>query len=331
MASPSFAVLLDDEQLVDDVRSLSAISNVRGAGLIVREWLVIGATIAIALYFDRWWIYLPAIIVIAARQHALGVIMHDATHFRLFTSRWANEYVSNFFCAFPVGMSTQGYRGEHLAHHLNTNTESDPYYRMFLGDKFWHWPKTRRAAYLQMLADVSGLNSLHYLAMFRRWMPLYQWRLNRNNPQLARRCTIDLITCSLYWAAIAALLTINGWWGAFLLLWVLPAVTFYTLFSRLRWISEHPYSSDVEPNRMTRHVTGKFWERWSIGPLNINYHIAHHLFPAVPLYQLPRVHARLMEHDDYRREAFRYETYLGPAHSVRAEVVLPPRAAVGGK
>lgn len=43
--------------------------------------------IALVAYFDVWWLYPPAIFIIAARQHALGIIMHDATHYRLFTSR----------------------------------------------------------------------------------------------------------------------------------------------------------------------------------------------------------------------------------------------------
>ena len=87
MATNALAAVLDDKSLVEDVRQLSRINNWRSAGVIARQWLVITATVAAAVFFDRWWLTLAAIVVIAAKQHALGVIVHDATHYRVFTSR----------------------------------------------------------------------------------------------------------------------------------------------------------------------------------------------------------------------------------------------------
>lgn len=323
MATSALAELLEDRALVDDVRELSRVNNRLAALAIARQWLVILATVAIALYVDRWWAYLPAIVVIAAKQHALGILMHDATHYRLFTSRFANEYVSNFLCAFPMVMSTQGYRGEHLQHHLATNTLDDPYYRMFLSDSVWHWPKSRWAAFRQLLGDVSGWNTFATLRMFRRWTPTYQWLVHRNDPQLASRCRIDFLCSIAFWGAVAVGLAIVDGWVAFLLLWAVPALTFYPLFVRLRWISEHPYHGDEAPQGYeTRHVGGSLWERICIAPLNINYHIAHHLFPATPFYALPRVHERLMQNPIYREEGERFHTYLGAEQSIRAELIV---------
>jgi fatty acid desaturase len=42
---------------------------------------------------------------------------------------------------------------------------------------------------------------------------------------------------------------------------------------------------------------------------NLNYHLEHHLFPAVPWYNLPHVHRLLQE--DYRAAgSFIYRSYL---------------------
>jgi fatty acid desaturase len=43
---------------------------------------------------------------------------------------------------------------------------------------------------------------------------------------------------------------------------------------------------------------------------NLNYHLEHHLFPAVPWYNLPRLHALLA--GQYRRAgAYVHRSYLG--------------------
>ena len=74
-------------------------------------------------------------------------------------------------------------------------------------------------------------------------------------------------------------------------------------------------------------MRGTLWERLTIAPLNINFHIAHHLFPAVPWYRLPTVHARLMQDAAYRAESEKYSTYLGGSRSMRSLLVLPAVAS----
>ena len=87
---------------------------------------------------------------------------------------------------------------------------------------------------------------------------------------------------------------------------MVPGLTFYVLFIRLRWLSEHPYDRSADVGYRTRHVLGTLMERIFIEPLNVNYHTAHHLFPAVPLSNLPQVHQRLLQHPAYREESERY-------------------------
>jgi len=58
------------------------------------------------------------------------------------------------------------------------------------------------------------------------------------------------------------------------------------------------------------------------GPLSVllhphhnGYHLTHHLFPAVPYHQLPRLHAQLMELDEYDDRAFVCHAYLNGSPS----------------
>ena len=314
--------LLEDKLLVADIRQLSHVDNWKSLYVLVQQWLTIVVVIAVAVANDLWWLYLVAIVVVAAKQHALAVIVHDATHYRVFTSRVANEYLGNAFCAFPIFISIQGYRGEHQQHHIFTNTHEDPYLRMFDQDTAWQWPKTTGQALLQILTDVTGLNTLRNFRLIRRWAPFGQWLKHHRIPELSRRLTIDVFYYLIFWSTIFALLTFFGIWKTFLLLWVVPALTFYVLFTRLRWISEHPYGSSTDIVFKVRHVQGTNLERFFIAPLNVNYHIAHHLFPAVPLHNLPQAHYRLLQESSYREEAERYLSYLGSTDSLRAELVV---------
>jgi len=322
MAPNDLFAVLKDRALIEDIRKLSRVDNWKSVCVLAQQWLVIAATIAVAVFIDRWWLYLAAIIVIAAKQHALAVIVHDATHYSVFESRFVNEYVGNLFCAFPIFISIQGYRGDHQLHHLLTNTREDPYRRMFDKDTAWQWPKTTGQALWQILTDVTGLNILRNLKLIRRWAPIRHWLMHNRNSQLNRRVTIDALYYLAFWTATLSILILIGALKLFLLLWVVPALTFYVLFTRLRWISEHPYDNSIEIGFKTRHIEGTNLERFFIAPLNVNYHIAHHLFPAVPLYNLPHAHHRLLQHSAYREEAERYHSYLGTNDSLRSELIV---------
>jgi fatty acid desaturase len=324
MARSSLASIYDDAALVADVKSLSKLSDSRAASAIALEWLMIGATIGAAIYFDAWWSYLPAIVIVAARQHALGIIMHDATHYRLFSSRRVNDLVSDWFCAFPTGLSTLGYREDHLEHHLATNTDGDPYYVLMENNTALQWPKTKLAAVRHLLAETFGWHTLQNMKISHPWTAMGQYLLHRNEPRQAARVSFDLISTGVFWCFVAAGLAFVGGWWYFAVLWVLPGLTCYQLFVRLRWMSEHPYRPATGDGYDTHQVRGSPIERFCIAPLNINYHITHHLFPATPFYRLPGVHRRLLENAVYRDQANFFANYLGSADSIWADVVTKP-------
>jgi fatty acid desaturase len=63
---------------------------------------------------------------------------------------------------------------------------------------------------------------------------------------------------------------------------------------------------------VSRHVDAGMAEAFVISPFHINYHTAHHLFPSVPWYNLPALHARLMEEAAYRERLVCASSYTGP-------------------
>ena len=313
---------------MDDVRSLSRIDNPRAALIILRQWLVIALTFLVIARWPHWTLFPLAMVVIASRQHALGVIMHDATHYRLFSRNWANDFFSDILCAFPVGLSTSGYRYQHLLHHRHVNTEGDPYWRNFQEDPaMWAWPKTPSAALKILLGDLFLINLRPNMKGVSPWTPWPYLFGRGGKPGFSRA---EHLRFFAFLAAAAALIHFTGLWLEFLLLWVLPGATILTVFGRIRAVAEHLGLPEEDEFSDTRHVDGSLLERLTICPLNINIHIAHHMFPSVPLYRLKELQTILMGEEVYRRNARNYPSYFGWERGAVRELLRSSRPVTRG-
>jgi fatty acid desaturase len=97
--------------------------------------------------------------------------------------------------------------------------------------------------------------------------------------------------------AMPAVAFYAGWGMQYLVLWVLPLATGLQAILRLRAICEHGALSDFSsPLTAARTHAGGMLQRLFLFPHHVGYHIEHHLYPAVPHYHLPALHAALMEH-----------------------------------
>jgi fatty acid desaturase len=254
------------------------------------------------------WVYALAIVVIATRQHALGVLMHEATHFRLFSSRWTNDVLGDVLCAFPINMTVARYRHDHLLHHKFNMTEKDPYWREWRSDSHWHWPKAMKEGLRLFVGDLFMLNMKSIGRTVAKWSPWQNhWSHEASPVPLTLAERLRLYT---FWIAVLATVTLVRGWGPFLLLWVLPLSTLLVLFSRVRSVAEHLNLPETTEFERSRHVRATLLERFTIAPLNVHVHLAHHLFPAVPQYNLPRLHELLLHYPPYARGGAQYDSYL---------------------
>ena len=81
----------------------------------------------------------------------------------------------------------------------------------------------------------------------------------------------------------------------YLLLWVVPELTWHMFISRVRNIGEHgavPDNNDRLRNTRTTHAG--WFERALVAPYFVNYHLEHHLLVSCPCYRLPQAHALLI-------------------------------------
>jgi fatty acid desaturase len=322
--------IVNREHLLPDVRRLSKVNNLKAAFSVARQWLVIAIAMGFAVWFREWWVWVAAGIVIATRQHALAIIMHDATHYRLFTNRAANEWASDFLCAYPIGLSTQLYRKQHLEHHQFTNTDRDPYWSQMKQQEDWNWPKAQVECIKMFLKDVLGLNILKMFLFLTLWSP-WPRLANLKAPWISdnQLTEVEKNRWLLFAIVVAAAIQLTHSWIPFFLLWVLPALTFLGALMRIRGVAEHLVLEATHELNSTRHVDATWLERLSISPLNINYHLAHHMFPSVPQYHLPELHRILSGDRTFREHATCVKKYLGFRESVLSLMIRQPAQVAG--
>jgi fatty acid desaturase len=305
-----------------DIREYTKVTPTRVFANITFQWSIIGlALIGVSWSGGHPIAYVLAMLIIVSRQHALGIIMHDATHYRLLESRTLNNVISDLFCAFPILMVTNRYRYYHLLHHKNLNSEADPYWSFFLDRKDWHWPKTASAALSVFLRDLLGLTAPVETNMILRWGPfMNHFSTRKEPPPLSLRERLS------FYAFASILLAGLWWWDAwleFLVLWLVPLIFLMMPLTRIRTVAEHIGIPGRKSDNATRHVDGTWLERVFISPCNINYHVTHHMFAGVPLYNLPRLHKRLLQEPEYRAYVRHKDSYLSldPKKGVLGEVL----------
>ena len=133
------------------IKELSVLQPARALIATAVEWAVIATAIALSSYFWHPALYVVAVIVIGARQHALMVLGHDASHYRYLRKRWQNDLFGNLLLMWPTFASVEGFRKFHGTHHQYTNLPNDGNRQLWHThnargefEPEWVFPKTRR-------------------------------------------------------------------------------------------------------------------------------------------------------------------------------------------
>ena len=296
---------------------------------ITHVWVVIVASVWFGLHYSTWWSYLIAVIMIGSRQHALGTLVHDGTHFTLAKNRAANDFICDIFCAFPIFISTRGFRIFHITHHRYTRTEKDPEVHAKDAHPDYIWLKTKWGTFSTLARDFLGINALGAFGNIFIWSdvpsllrkPKEHWIkqkmvpgiaefLDRSHPKYKLKTNIKL-RLVIYYGLLFGALTYFSCWKIFLGYWIVPMLSIVAGIIRMRGMSEHnglKLETDMDTSRTT------LWPSPVLGflvtPFYVNYHLEHHLFPQVPYFHLKDLHQELMKQDIYKQKAAISRNYL---------------------
>jgi fatty acid desaturase len=197
------------------------------------------------------------------------------------------------------------YRVTHRLHHNSLYTEEDPDTAIHGG-----YPRGRGYLLRKLGEDVLGLNAWKTYAYFfgtpainddtrREIRPL-----DDTSPALRAAARQDRwLVVAFHLAAPLLAFALGGVQGLLMyaVLWLLPLLTVLQPILRLRAICEHGAVSDLSSpltaarcNR-TSGTLANWLGRALLFPHHVNFHLEHHLYPAVPHYHLPRLHRLLRD------------------------------------
>jgi fatty acid desaturase len=244
----------------EDWESVSARSSWKGIALVIHCWAVIGLAMWVGVI---WPITIPLVVmVVGNRQLGLNILMHDAAHALLHENRKINDFVAYWFCAPELFI----YRPYHLQHHRYVQQSEDP--DLVLSKPF---PIIRDSLKRKIIRDLTGQT------FFKQY----------NKTRMFYICNgLGLLAFSL-----------AGLWWAWLLMWLLPMMTWLPLVSRLRNIAEHALivENGTDPLRHARTTYANWLERAFVAPYWVNYHCEHHMFTQIPCWNLPKAHKLLVQ------------------------------------
>jgi fatty acid desaturase len=270
-----------------EVAAVRTRSDVKGIFCVLHAWMVIGASMAIFALWPNPLTFLLAVILIGSRQLGLAILMHDGAHGVLMRTKALNEWVSQWLCAYPVFTDTIPYRHYHLKHHRSTQQPDDP--DLGLSAPF---PITRASFRRKMIRDITGQTG------FKQRRAQIRAALGKSGEPLAERFATfrrKLGGPVIANAVLLGLLTVFGKPHYYLMFWLLPLITWQQVITRIRNIAEHavvPDNDDVLRNARTTYASP--WERATVAPYWVNYHVDHHMLMYVPCYNLPKLHALLL-------------------------------------
>ncbi|HEX4129785.1 MAG TPA: fatty acid desaturase [Pirellulales bacterium] len=315
------------------------------------------------------------VLLVGAVQHRLAGLAHEGAHYILLKNRFWNEFVSDFFCLFPLFSTTGQYRLIHLGHHEYTNDWDHDPELLNLGktrmmDKFpmtkWEfiyrfyvrifWPPALlRYMWDNIFVTTLG-NGVHPYAkhvstnpsgMIGRvritsvlgvvWFAVYcsvmgyisyygtavqmaatmvgfltaalaviaalpeDWFFQSDlRPVIPVKVTsaLRLTWLLLFEAGFAWAKLLTGTeWGVYVyLFWVLPLFTSFPYYMLLRDLYQHANADDGKLTN-SRVIFCNWLTRWAMFIYGQDVHLTHHLYPAVPHYNLHQLHQLLMQNN----------------------------------
>lgn len=216
----------------------------------------------------RYGFWAAGIILSALALNMAVLLLHEGMHSLLFRNPRLNYWCSVILGAI-LGISFTVYRKLHFLHHVHLGGKEDP-------DNYNAYTSSRGLEWLMQYGRLL-IGSFLYLLL----MPALAWK--KANPEERKRIIVEY---SIVIAMLSGIIYFLP--NTFVLYcWFMPLI-FVGYFTAVRGLSEHSFVDFTDPFTASRTISsGPVAEFFLLG---VNYHLAHHLFPEIPSYNLRKLH-----------------------------------------
>ncbi|MCB1688069.1 MAG: fatty acid desaturase family protein [Halioglobus sp.] len=267
----------------DEVAYFTARSDWQAARMVLQNWLFIAAIFAVAGAWPNPLTIAAAVILLAGRQLALSVLMHDCGHRTLFHSARLNDVVGQWLCALPVMNDQPSYARGHLEHHRKAGTAEDPDL-----SNYQAYPVSLASFRRKAFRDLTGQTGFKLMSyIFRGASGVISNEKRESALPFVQQLLVQLVLF-LVLAAFGIAWTF--------ILWVVAYMTVFMFIIRVRQIAEHaavPNLFDPDSRLNTRTVDAPWWQRVIFAPCGVNFHMEHHFMASVPCYKLKELREHL--------------------------------------
>ena len=227
---------------------------------------------------ENLWLDILCYFAMGYMQMGVVTFMHDATHSVLFKEKWKN-WTFGILSMFPLVISFMSFKDDHLVHHQFNRSEKDPD-AFTMGKRRWY---EFLIFYIYMLLGSVPLSTVWfgflYASIYLRGKKAFiHWG--------------EMFAHAVFYYFLLTWASENGILTKLLEVWIYPLLVLGYLNS-VRFVAEHygcPWNAGQLAGTRTiisNQVNSWFWN-------NINYHIGHHVYPAVPWYNLQKLHDLLL-------------------------------------
>jgi len=268
------------------------------------DWAVIVSCWGLMAVTPRW-LWPLAMLVVAGRLQALGVVLHDACHMKRQPPSAASRGLE-LLAGYPVTTTLAAMRYHHLRHHRHSGLALDPYFKAGASHRLL---PALRARLQGLLLPPAWILRAYVGCLALRWPGLRNaygrmFLGDRSGDDL--RTHAELLRClraepaqALFFLVVLGLALVFP--QAVLLGYGLPLLL-AGVFNAHRVAAEHLHVpvADRLPATVvatTRTHAGGWLSRTLLYPRHIGLHTVHHLHPTVAMQQLPGLHAWYLAHE----------------------------------
>jgi fatty acid desaturase len=268
---------------------LSRLDPARVLRTVAFDFAVIAAAIIVTELFWSPLLYVVAVMAIGGRLVGIfSVALHDGAHRLLVRDRRRNDRIARLLLLPSLVGDLFDYREQHFAHHRHVNAAADP---DLVDYRNWYAAPPWRRAW-RLFASLVGLRVVLSLL---RVVRMGAW------PARVLAIAIPAVLVAGVMIPLAPLRLVA-------LYWAVPLATWAVFINMVRTVAEHyppgtAARDNPSPVFLTRDVVSSWFDTAFVVTRNVNFHLTHHLFPAVPFFRLPELHREIARTEPYCRSA----------------------------